>query len=61
MADLGYHDGYVYPHDYPGHFYPQQYMPDALQGNVFWQAADNAQEAHLKERMKAYWPDRYQS
>lgn len=61
MADLGYHDGYVYPHDYPGHFYPQQYMPDALQGNVFWQAADNAQEAHLKERMKAYWPDRYQA
>ncbi len=61
MADLGYHDGYVYPHDYPGHFYPQQYMPDALQGNVFWQAADNAQEAHLKERMKAYWPDRYKA
>ena len=61
MADLGYHDGYVYPHDYPGHFYPQQYMPDALQGHVFWQAADNAQEAHLKERMKAYWPDRYQA
>lgn len=59
MADLGYHDGYVYPHDYPGHFHPQQYMPDVLQGNVFWLAADNAQEAHLKERMKAYWPERY--
>src|SRR5574344_1211224 len=28
MEDLGYHDGYKYPHDYPGHFTPQQYMPD---------------------------------
>ena len=30
MAELGYHDGYKYPHDYPGHFTPQQYMPDEL-------------------------------
>ena len=28
MKELGYHDGYKYPHDYPGHFTPQQYMPD---------------------------------
>ena len=28
MADLGYHDGYLYPHDYPGHYVAQQYMPD---------------------------------
>ena len=30
MKELGYHDGYLYPHDFPGHFTPQQYMPDAL-------------------------------
>ena len=28
--DLGYSDGYKYPHDYPGHYVEQQYMPDAL-------------------------------
>ena len=28
MAELGYHDGYLYPHDYPGNFTPQQYMPN---------------------------------
>ena len=33
MADLGYHDGYLYPHDYPGHYVAQQYMPDALNGH----------------------------
>ena len=37
MADLGYHDGYLYPHDYPGHYVAQQYMPDALKGQQVWQ------------------------
>ncbi len=27
MADLGYHDGYKYPHDYPDNFTTQQYLP----------------------------------
>ena len=27
MKDLGYHDGYKYPHDYPGNFTRQQYLP----------------------------------
>ena len=31
MAELGYHDGYKYPHDYPGHFTPQQYLPNEIQ------------------------------
>ena len=30
MKELGYSDGYKYPHDYPGHYVEQQYMPDAL-------------------------------
>jgi replication-associated recombination protein RarA len=30
MADLGYHDGYKYPHDYPEAFTPQQYRPTSL-------------------------------
>ena len=30
MKDLGYSDGYKYPHDYPGHYVEQQYMPDEL-------------------------------
>ncbi len=30
MKDLGYSDGYKYPHDYPGHWVEQQYLPDEL-------------------------------
>ena len=36
MKELGYADGYKYPHDYPGHWTEQQYMPDELVGTVFW-------------------------
>ena len=36
MKELGYADGYLYPHNYPGHWIAQQYLPDELQGTVFW-------------------------
>ena len=36
MKELGYADGYKYPHDYPGHWTEQQYLPDELQGTIFW-------------------------
>ena len=53
MADLGYHDGYLYPHDYPGHYVAQQYMPDALKGQQVWQPQPHsASEARIKERIE---------
>ena len=36
MKDLGYSDGYKYPHDFPGHWTEQQYLPDELVGTTFW-------------------------
>ena len=36
MKDLGYHDGYLYPHDFPNHWVEQQYLPDELVGTEFW-------------------------
>ena len=53
MADLGYHDGYLYPHDYPGHYVAQQYMPDALKDQQIWQPQPHsASEARIKERIE---------
>ena len=53
MADLGYHDGYLYPHDYPGHYVAQQYIPDALMGQQIWQPQPHsAAEARIKERIE---------
>ena len=44
MADLGYHDGYRYAHDYPGNFVQQQYMPDALASKRIWHAQHSPAE-----------------
>ena len=53
MADLGYHDGYLYPHDYPGHYVAQQYMPDELNGQQLWQPQPHsAAEAKIFMRIK---------
>ena len=59
MKDLGYHDGYKYPHDFPGNFTPQQYLPDALTGERLWHGQHSPAEEKLYERMVAYWGDRY--
>jgi putative ATPase len=60
MKDLGYSDGYRYPHDYSGHFTPQQYMPDALQQERLWHGQHSPAEQKLYERMVSYWGERYE-
>ena len=44
MSELGYADGYLYPHDYPHHFVAQRYLPEALADLRLWTAADNPAE-----------------
>ena len=60
MKDLGYSDGYKYPHDYPGHFTPQQYMPDSLTGERLWHCQDNPSEHKLHQRMMECWGSRFE-
>lgn len=55
MRDMGYADGYIYPHDYPQHFAPQDYMPREAQGMRFWLPADNSGEARAAQRMESFW------
>ena len=60
MKKLGYHDGYKYPHDYPGHFTEQQYLPDTLVNERFWHGQHNPTEEKLYQRMVNYWGNRYE-
>ena len=60
MKDLGYSDGYRYPHDFPGNFTPQQYMPDALQQERLWHAQHSPSEQKLYERMIQCWGKRFE-
>lgn len=59
MAELGYHDGYKYPHDFPSHFTPQQYLPDAVVGTRLWHAQHSAMEEKQYQWMLKCWGDRY--
>lgn len=59
MKDLGYHDGYKYPHDYPGNFTRQQYLPDALGHERLWHGQHNPHEDKLIKRMIDCWGERF--
>lgn len=59
MAQLGYHDGYKYSHDYPGHFTAQQYMPDGMEGQRIWHAQHSPMEEKQYQQMLRCWGDRF--
>ena len=43
--------GYLYPHNYPGHWVKQQYLPDELVGTVYYEFGPNK----LEQAAKQYW------
>lgn len=59
MADLGYHDGYKYPHDYPNNFTSQQYMPDGLTEERLWHAQHTPVEEKQYQQMLRLWGERF--
>lgn len=58
MKAMGYGKGYLYPHDYPGHFVKAQYMPDEMQGRKFYEPGDIGHEIRVKQRLREWWGDR---
>lgn len=50
-AKLGHGQGYLYPHDYPGGWVDQQYLPDKLQQAAYYQPTDRGYESQIKERI----------
>jgi putative ATPase len=46
---FGHGKGYKYPHDFPGHYTPQQYLPDEMQDIHFYQPSQQGYEARIKE------------
>lgn len=49
---LGHGEDYRYPHNYPGHWVPQQYLPDRLRGKRFYEPTDQGYERIIKERLR---------
>ena len=51
---LGHGEGYKYPHDYPGHWVQQQYLPDGLKGRIYYQPAELGYEREVAERLRRW-------
>ena len=46
---LGHGAGYLYPHDFPGHYVKQQYLPDGMEGRTFYHPSDEGFEKKVKK------------
>lgn len=51
-AKLGHGLGYQYAHDFPNHYVKQQYLPDGMEGTVFYQPSENGYEKQIQEHMR---------
>lgn len=51
-SKLGHGVGYKYAHDYPNHYVKQQYLPDGLENEVFYEPSDNGYEKKIQEHFK---------
>lgn len=55
MKELGYHGGYKYPHDFPGHFIMENYLPDEITDSQYYYPTEHGNEKTLKERLMKLW------
>ncbi|MDG1252560.1 MAG: replication-associated recombination protein A [Schleiferiaceae bacterium] len=55
MKDLGYGEAYRYPHDFPGSFVSQNYLPKGLFENQFYTPGENPTEVRISEWLNARW------
>ncbi len=59
MKAQGWGKGYLYPHDFEGHFTPQEYMPAPLKGKRIYNPGNNAAEQRLRLYLKQCWKEKY--
>lgn len=53
MKEIGYGGGYRYPHDAPGHWVPQEYLPDGKSGRRYYRPTEIGAEREIRERLSA--------
>lgn len=58
MKELGYGSGYKYAHDFPGNFVQQQYLPDSLKNNSFFQPGSSSREKEIASQIRNNWPNK---
>ena len=59
MKDMDYGKGYQYSHLGEGNFIEQEYLPEKIKGNKFYEPGNNARENELRKFLKERWKDQY--
>jgi putative ATPase len=52
MKRLGYSRGYLYPHNYPGAWVEQEYLPEKIGNRIFYRPTDRGLEKEIGSRME---------
>ncbi len=53
-ARFGHGEGYQYPHDFPGHFVPQEYLPEGTRSRAYYEPGELGYEKRIGERMREW-------
>jgi len=61
MRNLGYGKDYKYAHNHPEHFIKENYFPKGVKPKVYYKPSSQGLEAHIKERLRKLWTERYDS
>ncbi|MCS5663860.1 MAG: replication-associated recombination protein A [Flavobacteriales bacterium] len=59
MKDLDYGKDYKYAHDYANNFVEQEFLPDEVRGQKFFEPGNNPREASMRAFLKTRWNDKY--
>lgn len=59
MKNMDYGKGYQYSHSYDQNFSPQEYLPEEISGNAFYEPGRNAREEELRKHLKGLWGKKY--
>jgi putative ATPase len=54
MRELGYGKGYKYPHDYPGHYVEEDYLPEDLKGKTYYHPTNHGYEGEIRKRLDTW-------
>ncbi len=58
MKQENYGEGYIYPHDHPGHFVESDNLPATYRATIFYAPSDQGKEIEIGERLKKWWGKR---
>lgn len=59
MDELGYGEGYLYSHDYPGNFVEQEFLPDKIRNSNFFKAGSSKKEQEIDQIIQQLWNNKY--